>query len=137
MEVIRTRALRGPNLWSHHTAIEAIVSCPPGEMAVDKLEGFEVRLRARFPRIAQLQPDGHADAVPMVHVLELTALALQAEAGCPVTFSRTTPTLEEGIFQMVVEYTEEEVGRLAVELAEKLINAALKDEPFDLNAALT
>ncbi|MGB9989698.1 cyanophycin synthetase [Massilia sp. SM-13] len=137
MEVIRTRALRGPNLWSHHTAIEAIVSCTPEEMAVDKLEGFEVRLRARFPRIAQLQPDGHADAVPMVHVLELTALALQAEAGCPVTFSRTTPTLEEGIFQMVVEYTEEEVGRLAVELAEKLINAALKDEPFDLNAALT
>jgi cyanophycin synthetase len=137
MEVIRTRALRGPNLWSHHTAIEAIVSCTPEEMAVDKFDGFEVRLRARFPRIASLQPDGHADAVPMVHVLELAALALQAEAGCPVTFSRTTPTLEEGIFQMVVEYTEEDVGRLAVELAEKLCNAAYKDEPFDLNAALT
>ena len=41
MEVIRTRALRGPNLWSHHTAIEAIVSCTPDELAVDKLAGFD------------------------------------------------------------------------------------------------
>ncbi|GGC15396.1 cyanophycin synthetase [Pseudoduganella buxea] len=137
MEVIRTRALRGPNLWSHHTAIEAIVSCTPDELAVDKLAGFEVRLRARFPRIGQFQPHGHADAVPMAHVLELTALALQAEAGCPVTFSRTTATVEQGIFQMVVEYTEEEVGRRAVELAEQLVNAAMADQPFDLTAALT
>ncbi|QBE66526.1 cyanophycin synthetase [Pseudoduganella lutea] len=137
MEVIRTRALRGPNLWSHHTAIEAIVSCTPEELAVDRLPGFEVKLRARFPGIGQFQPHGHADAVPLAHVLELTALALQAEAGCPVTFSRTTATVEQGIFQMVVEYTEEEVGRLAVELAEKLVNAALQDTPFDLNAALT
>ncbi|HEX8602860.1 MAG TPA: acetate--CoA ligase family protein, partial [Pseudoduganella sp.] len=136
MEVIRTRALRGPNLWSHHTAIEAIVSCTPEELAADKLTGFEVRLRARFPRIGQFQPLGHADAVPLAHVLELTALALQAEAGCPVTFSRTTPTVDQGIFQTVVEYTEEEVGRRAVELAEQLVNSALQDTPFDLAAAL-
>ncbi|WP_256082099.1 cyanophycin synthetase [Massilia sp. YIM B04103] len=137
MEVIRTRALRGPNLWSHHMAVEAIVSCTPEEHAVDTLPGFEERLRSRFPRIPQFQPSGHADNVPMAHVLELAALALQAEAGCPVTFSRTTQTLETGIFQMVVEYTEEAVGRLAVELAEKLCKAAQDDTPFDLNAALT
>ena len=136
MEVIRLRALRGPNLWSHHTAVEAIVSCAPDERSVDKIPGFEVRLRTRFPRLAQLQPDGHADTIPMAHVLELATLGLQAEAGCPVTFSRTTQTLEEGIYQMVVEYTEEAVGRLAVEWAEKLIKAAVDDTPFDLAAAL-
>ncbi len=27
MEVSRIRALRGPNLWTRHTAIEAIVRC--------------------------------------------------------------------------------------------------------------
>jgi cyanophycin synthetase len=136
MEVIRLRALRGPNLWSHHTAVEAIVSCTPEERSVDKIPGFEVRLRTRFPRLAQLQPDGHADTIPMAHVLELAALGLQAEAGCPVTFSRTTQTLEDGIYQMVVEYTEEAVGRLAVEWAEKLIKAAVDDTSFDLAAAL-
>jgi len=137
MEVIRIRALRGPNLWSHHTAIEAIVSCSPDEQTIDLLPEFEVRLRARFPGISALQPTGHADAIPMAHVLELAALGLQAQAGCPVTFSRTTQTLEPGIYQTVVEYTEEAVGRLAMELAESLIKAALADTPFDLDAALT
>ena len=27
MEVSRIRALRGPNIWSRHTAIEAVVEC--------------------------------------------------------------------------------------------------------------
>ena len=27
MDITRTRALRGPNLWGRHTAIEAIVAC--------------------------------------------------------------------------------------------------------------
>ena len=27
MEVTRIRALRGPNLWSHHTAIQSVVIC--------------------------------------------------------------------------------------------------------------
>ena len=136
MEVSRIRALRGPNLWSHHTAIEAIVLCSAAEHSIDQLPGFEVRLRKRFPGISALQPTGHFDAVHLAHVLELTALGLQAHAGCPVTFSRTTQTLEAGVFQVVVEYTEEAVGRLAFELAEALCLAALDDTPFDLADAL-
>lgn len=136
MEVSRIRALRGPNLWSHHTAMEAIVSCGEAERSIAELPGFEDRLRALFPELSILQPTGHNDAVPMAHVFELTALGLQAQAGCPVTFSRTTQTLEDGIYQVVVEYSEEQVGRLALELAEKLIKAALLNEEFDLTAAL-
>ncbi|MFZ2999403.1 MAG: cyanophycin synthetase [Undibacterium umbellatum] len=136
MEVSRIRALRGPNLWSHHTAVEAIVACTNEEMSIAGLNGFEDRLRALFPQLSILQPTGHDDAISMGHVFELLTLGLQAEAGCPVTFSRTTQTLEAGIFQVVVEYSEEAVGRLAVELAEEIINAALKDQAFDLPAAL-
>lgn len=136
MEVSRIRALRGPNLWSHHTAVEAIVACTNEEMSIAGLNGFEDRLRALFPQLSILQPTGHDDAISMGHVFELLTLGLQAEAGCPVTFSRTTQTLEAGIFQVVVEYSEEAVGRLAVELAEQIINAALKDQAFDLPAAL-
>ncbi|MFZ6707596.1 cyanophycin synthetase [Undibacterium sp. TC9W] len=136
MEVSRIRALRGPNLWSHHTAVEAIVACTNEEMSIASLNGFEDRLRALFPQLSILQPTGHDDAIPMAHVFELLTLGLQAEAGCPVTFSRTTQTLEAGIFQVVAEYSEEAVGRLAVELAEQIINAALKDQAFDLPVAL-
>jgi cyanophycin synthetase len=137
MEVSRVRALRGPNLWSHHTSVEAIVSCSPEEESIKSLPGFEARLRERFPQVGQLQPMGHDDTIAMAQVLELAALGLQAQAGCPVTFSRTTATLERGIYQVVVEYSEEEVGRLALELAQELVRAARADAPFDLGAALS
>jgi cyanophycin synthetase len=136
MEVSRVRALRGPNLWSHHTSVEAIVSCTPEEESIAALPGFEMRLRALFPQLWPLQPTGHDDRVPLAQVLEVAALALQAQAGCPVTFSRTTATLERGIYQVVVEYSEEDVGRLALTLADQLCTAARDDKSFDLAAAL-
>jgi cyanophycin synthetase len=136
MDVSRIRALRGPNLWSRHTAIEAIVTCTEIECRIDDLSGFEARLRARFPEIGVLQPESHEETVSLAHALEYTTLALQAEAGCPVTFSRTARTFENGIYQVVVEYTEEAVGRLALELAQALIRAALEDGPFDIPEAL-
>ena len=136
MEVTRIRALRGPNLWSHHTAIQSVVACSTQECSVGKIAGFETRLRARFPEISPFQPTGHDDATPMARVLELASLGLQAQAGCPVTFSCTTPTVEAQVYQVVVEYSEEEVGRLALELAQTLCQAALDDTPFDLAHAL-
>jgi cyanophycin synthetase len=136
MEITRIRALRGPNLWSHHTAIEAVVACTPEECAISAAQGFEARLRSRFPAIGPFQPTGHADTVSLAHVLEVAALDLQAQAGCPVSFSRATQTVEPGIFQVVVEYTQEEVGRLALQLAEALCQAAVDDQPFDLHHAL-
>lgn len=137
MEVSRIRALRGPNLWSRHTAIEAIVACSESECDTSGIAGFEKRLRERFPEIAYLRPARHNDqSVTMAHALEFSALGLQAQAGCPVTFSRTTPTTETGIYQVVVEYSEEEVGRLAFGLAMELCQAAVDDGPFDLEEAL-
>ena len=83
------------------------------------------------PKSAPFQP-----GAAMVSALELAALGLQAQAGCPVAFSRSIATLDPGVYQVVVEYTEEAVGRLAIELAHELCHAALDDQPFDLPAAL-
>ncbi|ADP15015.1 cyanophycin synthetase 1 [Achromobacter xylosoxidans A8] len=136
MEVSRIRALRGPNLWSKNTAIEAIVSCADAECSIDNLPDFEARLRARLPQTGLLRPEGHQGAVSIAHVLQIVALTMQAHAGCPVTFGRTASTIEPGVFQVVVEYSEEEVGMLAMELAQVLVRAALDDTPFDLADAL-
>ncbi|MBL8397508.1 MAG: cyanophycin synthetase [Candidatus Accumulibacter sp.] len=136
MQVTRLRALRGPNLWSRHTAIEAIVLCDVHERDIDNLPGFETRLRERFPELAMMRPAGHDDAVSMAEVLEFAALGLQAQAGCPVTFSRTAPTIEAGTYQVVVEYSEEDVGRMAFALAQELCQAALDDTLFELTEAL-
>ncbi len=136
MDVSRIRALRGPNLWSRHTAIQAIVTCEGAEVAIADLPGFEARLRERFPELGDLIPSDHLDTVSVAHALEFCALGLQAQAGCPVTFSRTTQTVDAGVYQVVVEYSEEDVGRLAFERAEQLCLAALNDLPFDLDGTL-
>ncbi|MBH1986822.1 MAG: cyanophycin synthetase [Burkholderiales bacterium] len=136
MDVSRIRALRGPNLWSRHTAIEAVVRCEPQERQLDLLDGFEGRVRQLFPGMGPLRPDGRPGQISVAHVLETVALALQAQAGCPVTFSRTAQTVEEGVYQVVVEYSEEAVGKKAFDHAVALVDAALAAGAFDIEAAL-
>ncbi|GKS90006.1 MULTISPECIES: cyanophycin synthetase [unclassified Acidovorax] len=136
MDVSRTRALRGPNLWSRHTAIEAVVTCAESELAMRQIDGFESRLRALFPAVGVLHPEGSDADVSLAHVLGGAALALQAQAGCPVSFSRISATVDRGVYQVVVEYSEEAVGRQAFEDAQALIQAALQGGHFDAEAAV-
>lgn len=136
MNVSRVRALRGPNLWTRHTAIEAVVSCAAPECVLDNIAGFESRVRALFPAIGALQAASQQQPKSLAHVLESAALALQAQAGCPVTFSRTSATVDPGVYQVVVEYSEEAVGRHALELAQGLVSAAVHGRPYDVDAAI-
>jgi cyanophycin synthetase len=143
MEVSRIRALRGPNVWSRHTALEAIVTCLPEEREAESVQAVEAQMRHLFPALGVVR-----DAqLTLAHVLAATVLALQEEAGCPVTFTRVHSTAEPGTFQVVVEYSEEPVGRLAMAHAQDLmqmaiiraggISTATFDEAFDAERALT
>ena len=136
MEITRIRALRGPNLWGRHTAIAAVAHLTPAEENIANFPGFEERLRARFPEIALIEPAEHEQAISLAHALEFAALGLQAEAGCAITFSQTSPTSETGVYQIAVEYSEEKVGKLAFSYAQQLIQAALDDTAFDLPKVL-
>lgn len=137
MDVRRIRALRGPNLWSRRTAIEAVVHCTEDETDITRLAGFESRLRALFPAVGALRAPGEPGPLSLAHVLEATAHALQLQAGCPITFSRTTATVEPAVYQVVVEYTEEEVGREALAMAGQLIAAAREGGAADVTAMIS
>ncbi len=91
MNITRIRALRGPNLWSRHTAIEAVVECSAPEQDIGGLPGFEAALRERFAEIGPLRA-GSEGKVSMANVLGRTALRLQALAGCNVLFGGAIPT---------------------------------------------
>ena len=93
MEVTRIRALRGPNLWSRHTCIEAIVACtrrrerrssacPASKPACARCSRPSASCtrscsasRSRWPMCSRTRP-----------------LALQAQAGCAVNFGHTART---------------------------------------------
>lgn len=136
MKITHTRFLRGPNLWSQHTSIEATVCCDEIDRDIANLPGFEARVRERFPNMALLQPAGHHDVISMAHVMEFATLGLQAQSGCPVTFSRTVQSPDNDTYRVIVEYSEEKVGRLAFELAQELCKAAIEGSAFNLTEAL-
>ena len=136
MEVSRIRALRGPNLWTRHTAVEALVRCEGDELDLSSRPEFETHLRQLFPGLGQLSPTDRKAPLSMAHAIEATTLHLQIQAGCPVTFSRTTATNEKGVYQVAVEYTEEEVGCLAIKLARDLCTAASHAGEFDVEVAI-
>jgi cyanophycin synthetase len=136
MKVTRIRALRGPNLWSRCTAIEAIVYCNDEECSIGRNQEFLRNWRQRVPQADTFQPSGNYGAVTLAHLLERATVGLQIQAGCPVAFSKTMQTLEAGTYQIIIEYSEEAVGRLALDLAQNLYNAAVYDLPFDLADAV-
>src|SRR6188768_860674 len=86
MKIESVRSLRGPNLWSNQTVLEALAS----------FDGAEPLAQAQ--RFAQ-------------RILEL-----QAAVGCQVSFYEVRPVSERQC-RLIVQYTEEEVGRRALELA--------------------
>ena len=132
MELIKTRALRGPNLWSRHTALEIEVHCSPQERALDKVVGFTEKLLSLCPGIGNLGAPGYQGPRTLAHALEATLLALQAQAGCPISFSCTSTTPEDGVFQVVVEYSEEDVGHLALRMAAQIVSHVWESVTGDL-----
>ena len=132
MNVTRIRALRGPNLWSRTTCIEAIVQCSAEESQLNSHPEIEARVRSRFPEVGAFRPYPLNKPMSLAHVLSQTTLSLQIRAGCPISFCRTVPTEETGVYQVVVEYSEEAVGRQALEVARQLCEAAWNDAPFDV-----
>ncbi|PKL34599.1 MAG: cyanophycin synthetase, partial [Spirochaetae bacterium HGW-Spirochaetae-10] len=93
MEISRIRALRGPNLWTRNTAIEAVITCSEAELSIERLPEFERALREQFPDLPAFRPDPDG-LVSLAHVVEIVTLSLQTMIGCPVTFSRTSRTVE-------------------------------------------
>jgi cyanophycin synthetase len=146
MDFRTVRALRGPNVWTRFTALEATVELGHLSAPVREFAGFASRLTAWLPDLGACACSPGTSGVPFVdclqndttlaHVLERTAVSLQTLAGSVVSFGRTVETSEPGVFRVVVEYREEEVGRLALEAARSLCLAAIHDRPFDVPAEI-
>lgn len=132
MKVTRIRALRGPNLWSRTTCVETVVHCTPEESNLNVRPEIEARVRELFPAVGAFRPYPLNKPMSLAHVLSQTTLSLQIQAGCPVSFCRTTPTTEEGVYQVVVQYSEEAVGKKALEIGQQLVEAAWNGTPFDV-----
>jgi cyanophycin synthetase len=97
MRIESVRSLRGRNLWSDQTVLEAIATL-----------------------------DANGDDVALALRIAQRALALQVAVGAPVSFCATRP-LSSQQCRVLVQYTEEEVGKRALELAVEQLDRPLEE----------
>lgn len=146
MKIRYINAMRRPNYWSinRHKLIVMVLDLEEMEQKPsNKIDGFKERLEAMFPgmyehRCSVGTPGGFFQRVEegtwMGHVIEHIALETQTLAGMDVGFGRTRSYGEEGVYNVVFAYMEEEVGRFAAKSAVAICEALISGAAYDLEA---
>jgi cyanophycin synthetase len=133
MEFQRIWVLRGANVWARCPVLEVELSVANhAALGEERLAACAACLRTWLPALIE-QPAG-AD---LPAVLRDVTLELQRRAGSLVEFGLVRPAGRDGIYRVIVEYEEEELGRACLETARQLILAALHDRPCDIAAELS
>jgi len=132
MKILKIQTLRGPNYWSirRHNLIVMRLDL---EALADKpshvIPGFYDGLVQSLPSLVEhfCAPGCRGgflsrvrEGTMMGHIIEHVALELQELAGMPVGFGRTRETATPGIYQVVLEYQDEQAGRYATRAAVRL-----------------
>ncbi len=146
MRILKVLALRGPNIWSRHTVLEAWVELGPlKDSSSATFPGFNDRLMKWLPsmiehRCSVGERGGFFQRLRwgtyLAHILEHTTLELETLSGTPVGYGRARETSQEGLFKVAIRYQEETLGRACLETARELLMAAVFDLPFDIEGNL-
>ncbi len=139
MKIDETAVYGGPNVWAYFPIIRltldlgALEAWPTGRLGRE----FQQGLLAALPGLAQHRcsyavPGGfvrrltEGEGTWLGHVLEHSAIELQNVAGFPVSFGRARGVGgRSGVYHVVYEYAEREVGLAAGKLALDLLHALL------------
>ena len=140
MKILETSVFRGPNIYAKFPVIRHVVdigileewpSAKIGEDFIEKLldalpglqeHGCSYREPGGFVR--RLRED---EGTWMAHIWEHMSIELQNVAGSDVSFGRTRDAGETGLYNMVFQYEQEEVGLHASQLALDFIHNLLPD----------
>ncbi|NJN59969.1 MAG: cyanophycin synthetase [Leptolyngbyaceae cyanobacterium SL_5_9] len=138
MRILKTQTLRGPNYWSIRHQNLVIVRLDLEELAErpsNEIPGFYEGLTEALPSLIDhfCSPGCRGgflsrvrEGTMMGHIMEHVALELQTLAGMPVGFGRTRETATPGVYQVVVEYVDEQAGRYATRAAFRLCQSIVE-----------
>ncbi|MGF6273908.1 cyanophycin synthetase [Massilia sp. UYP11] len=144
IKFLRVTYLRGPNIWTYRPVLEAWLDI--GELEdypSNLLPGFTERLTAWLPGLVEHHCglgyrggflERLVDGTWAGHILEHIVLEVQNLAGMKTGFGKTRSTGEHAIYKMAFRTRDETVGRAALDVAHRLMMAAINDAPFDLAA---
>lgn len=132
MRILRIQTLRGPNYWSirrHNLIVMRLDLEELAEKPSNQIPGFYEGLVAALPSLEEhfCSPGVRGGFLSRVrqgtmmgHIIEHIALELQQLAGMAVGFGRTRETATPGVYQVVIEYLDEQAGRYAARAAVRL-----------------
>lgn len=132
MKILKTQTLRGPNYWSIRYPKLVIIRLDLEDLSdrpSNEIPGFYDGLVALLPSLVEhyCSPGCRGgffsrvqEGTMMGHIVEHVALELQTLAGMPVGFGRTRETSTPGVYQVVMEYKNEQAGRYAARAAVRL-----------------
>ena len=141
LRVSRLRALRGPNFWR----LAPVIACDVRQGALEdvtsaEIPGFTERLLELLPTLRE-HPCSRGteggfverlrEGTHLPHILEHVSLELQTLAGTDVSFGRVVESGDPGVWWLIVEYEEEDVGLQSVRDAVRLVRACMTGEPVD------
>ncbi len=146
MEVTRFLALRGPNIWANFPVMEAWVDLGEwNDLSSDMIPGFTERLMKWLPgliehRCSVGERGGFLQRLQrgtyLAHILEHVTLELQGLAGVQVGFGKARATAEDRVYKVVFRYREENLARACLHAGKALCEAAVRDEPFDIEGTV-
>lgn len=132
MRIQKIQTLRGPNYWSirrHKLIVMRLDLEELAEKPSNEIPGFYEGLVSALPSLEEhfCSPGCRGgffsrvrEGTMMGHIIEHVALELQELAGMQVGFGRTRETATPGIYQVVIEYLDEQAGRYAARAAVRL-----------------
>lgn len=146
MDILATRILEGPNIYSYQPVIWIKLDIAHYEDIPSKnIPGFNDCLLNMLPGLKEHhcsrgKPGGFVERINegtyLAHIFEHVLLELQTLAGFEVKFGKTRSTGWRGIYDIVAGYRDAEVARSAAKAALDLIRSALTQQPFDIKTTV-
>jgi len=145
MRILKIQTLRGPNYWSirrHKLVVMRLDLEELAEKPSNEIPGFYEGLISVLPSLEEhfCSPGVRggflsrvAKGTMMGHIIEHVALELQTMAGMYVGFGRTRETATPGVYQVVIEYLDEQAGRYAARAAVRLCQSLVDTGTYPQN----
>lgn len=138
MKILKIQTLRGPNYWSirrHKLVVMRLDLEDLADKPSNEISGFYEGLIRVLPSLEEhfCSPGCKGgflqrvrEGTMMGHIVEHVALELQTLVGMNVGFGRTRETSTPGIYQVVIEYLDEQAGRYAARAAVRLCQSIVE-----------
>jgi cyanophycin synthetase len=146
LDLIRVRAMRGPNYWRPAPVIAADLRLGRLDaVRSSDVPGFTHRLLQALPSLHQHPcsrgaPGGFVERLHegtyLPHIIEHVALELQSLAGSDVSFGRVVASGDPGVQWVIVAYEEEALGIAAMREAVRLVRTCLSEPVADVQATV-